>query len=81
MNTNIHEWTLIAETAVWPNFFLMNVFFALKGSRLLSLLFIKGYNINRILGHESTLPYFRYICYIHDINNYFFIAWLGKEKE
>ena len=22
---------LIAETAVWPNFFLMNVFFALKG--------------------------------------------------
>ena len=23
---------LIAETAVWPNFFLMNVFFALKGS-------------------------------------------------
>ena len=25
---------LIAETAVWPNFFLMNVFFALKGSKL-----------------------------------------------
>ena len=24
---------LIAETAVWPNFFLMNVFFALKGSK------------------------------------------------
>ena len=24
----------IAETAVWPNFFLMNVFFALKGSKL-----------------------------------------------
>ena len=23
---------LIAESAVWPNFFLMNVFFALKGS-------------------------------------------------
>ena len=23
---------LIAETAVWPNFFLMNIFFALKGS-------------------------------------------------
>ena len=25
---------LIAETAVWPNFFLMNIFFALKGSKL-----------------------------------------------
>ena len=25
---------LIAETAVWPNYFLMNVFFALKGSKL-----------------------------------------------
>ena len=25
---------LIAETAVWPNFFLMNVFFAIKGSKL-----------------------------------------------
>ena len=24
----------MAETAVWPNFFLMNVFFALKGSKL-----------------------------------------------
>ena len=27
----------IAKTAVWPNFFLMNVFFALKGSKLLLL--------------------------------------------
>ena len=25
---------LIAETVVWPNLFLMNVFFALKGSKL-----------------------------------------------
>ena len=25
---------LIAKTAVWPNFFLMNIFFALKGSKL-----------------------------------------------
>ena len=25
---------LIAETMLWPNFFLMNVFFALKGSKL-----------------------------------------------
>ena len=28
-----HE-ALIAETAVWPNFYLMNIFFALKGSKL-----------------------------------------------
>ena len=26
---------LIAETAVWPNFFLMNIFSALEGSKLL----------------------------------------------
>ena len=25
---------LIVETMVWPNYFLMNVFFALKGSKL-----------------------------------------------
>ena len=25
---------LISETAVWPSFFLMNVFFVLKGSKL-----------------------------------------------
>ena len=31
---------LIAETVVWPNFFLMNVFFALKRSKLLSLFLI-----------------------------------------
>ena len=29
---------LIAETAVWPNFFLMNVFFALKGSKRLTII-------------------------------------------
>ena len=37
----------MAKTAVWPNFFLMNVFFALKGSKLFiiicRLLFIKGF--------------------------------------
>ena len=32
-------YSFVAETAVWPNFFLMNVFFALKGSNLL-LLFV-----------------------------------------
>ena len=31
---------LIAETAVWPNFFLMNVFFALKGSKLFIIICI-----------------------------------------
>ena len=29
---------LIAETMVWPNFFLMNVFFALKGSKLVIII-------------------------------------------
>ena len=34
---------LIAETAVWPNFFLTNIFFALKGSKLFIIfpLFLK----------------------------------------
>ena len=31
---------LIAETAVWPNFFFMNVFFALKGSKLFYYYFL-----------------------------------------
>ena len=31
---------LIAETAVWPNFFLLNVFFALKGSKLFIIICI-----------------------------------------
>ena len=30
--SRVTDEALIAETAVWPNFFLMNVFFALKGS-------------------------------------------------
>ena len=30
---------LIAETMVWPKFFLMNAFFALKGSKLLLLFY------------------------------------------
>ena len=34
---------LIAETMVWSNFFLINVFFALKGSKLL-LLFLENFN-------------------------------------
>ena len=31
---------LIAETAVRPNFFLMNIFFALKGSKLFIIIYI-----------------------------------------
>ena len=31
---------LIAETAVWPNFFLMNVFFALEGSKLFIIIHV-----------------------------------------
>ena len=29
---------LIAETIVWPNFFLINVFFAIKGSKLFNII-------------------------------------------
>ena len=29
----VNDEAFIAETMVWPNFFLMNVFFALKGSK------------------------------------------------
>ena len=31
---------LIAETAVWPNFFLMNIFLALKGSKLIIIILL-----------------------------------------
>ena len=30
---------LIAETMVWPKFFLINVFFALNGSKLFIIIF------------------------------------------
>ena len=39
---------LIAETEVWPNFFLMNIFIALKGSKLFII----------ITGVLITLSYF-----------------------
>ena len=32
---------LIAETAVWPNYYLMNIFFALKGSKLFIIIYLK----------------------------------------
>ena len=53
---------LIAETAVWPNFFLMNVFFALKGSKLFIITILKwgvrGYtshgHVILMEGNDST---------------------------
>ena len=39
---------LIAKTAVWPNFFFMNVFFALKGSKLL-IIISNGRKTDRIV--------------------------------
>ena len=38
---------LIAETMVWPNFFLMNVFFALKGSKLFVIIYKTAVAIDR----------------------------------
>ena len=35
----VTDQALIAETMVWPIFFLMNVFFALKGSKLFIIIF------------------------------------------
>ena len=38
---------LIAETMVWHNFFLMNVFFALKGSKLFIIIDNLSFNDNK----------------------------------
>ena len=43
---------LIAETPVWPGFFRLNVFFALKGSKLSLLL---G-GMSQILPYTTTIP-------------------------
>ena len=39
--SRVTDEALITETMVWPNFFLMNVFFILKGSKLLILFHIR----------------------------------------
>ena len=39
----ITDEALIAETMVWSNFFLMNVFFALKGSKLFIIITLAGH--------------------------------------
>ena len=46
------SFTLIAETAVWPNFFLMNVFFALKESKLSIIIY---FHKNTILCKNITI--------------------------
>ena len=43
---------LIAETMVWPNFFLMNVFFALKGSKLFIII---SYHCSWMLCHVAAV--------------------------
>ena len=43
---------LIAETMVWPNFFLMNVFYALKGSKpFIIISYIYGF----LMGKQLTV--------------------------
>ena len=40
---SVTDEALIAKTMVWPNFFLMNVFFALRGSKLFTIIsFVKS---------------------------------------
>ena len=38
----------MAEIMVWPNFFLMNIFFALKGSKLFTI--ISGRTVRTFFG-------------------------------
>ena len=45
---------LIAETAVWPNFFLMNVIFALKGSKLFIITIFK-WGVRGYTSHEHVI--------------------------
>ena len=52
---------LIAETAVWSNFFLMNVFFALKGSKL--FIIISRVTDEVLLTETSVWPIF-FLIYI-----------------
>ena len=43
---------LLAETMVWPNFFLMNVFFALSGSKLFNII---SYHCSGMLCREAAV--------------------------
>ena len=46
---------LIAETMVWPNFFLMNVFFALRGSKRFTIIIIWQFSYHT--PYQPGLPY------------------------
>ena len=57
---------LISETMVWPNFFLMNVFFALKGSRLFIIIsYHCSWMLCRVTAVKSlpSLIFFFFIIY------------------
>ena len=41
----LYDEAIIAETAVWPNLFLMNIFFALKGSKLFIIIYRRHYEL------------------------------------
>ena len=46
----VNDEALLAETAVWPIFFfIMDIFFALKGSRLFILVAIATYIFHRLI--------------------------------
>ena len=58
MQTIFYVWSftdeaLIAETTVWPNFFLMNAFFALIGSKLFIIIVFK--EIKKVFLEKSCL--------------------------
>ena len=55
----VNDEALIAETMVWPNFFLINVFFALKGSKLFIIIYLSWVQnvTNFELLKEIQLPF------------------------
>ena len=57
------EWLLIAETMVWPNFFLINVFFALKGSKLFIIIFVSHLGVTAILVMYTRYPEQTFVPY------------------
>ena len=50
-----HE-ALIAETAVWPNFFLMNVSFALKGFKLFIIIYMTSFYSAKVQYNSGPSP-------------------------
>ena len=51
----------MAETAVWPNFFLMNIYFALKGSKL--FIIIWNHRFLQTKAHVSQIN-----CYLGKVD-------------